>query len=137
MSVRQKLHTTGFTLIELLVVIAIIGILSTLAVVSLGNARAKAREARTRADLSQLRTAFDLLVIDTGQWPGHQTVGFICSNCPTNELCGDASCTNSLLDPEGGINQTDGSYTNWNGPYMAIIPLDPWGNEYFLTRIMI
>lgn len=55
-----KLNKKGFTLIELLVVIAIIGLLSTLAVVSLNNARSKARDARRTADLKTIQSALEL-----------------------------------------------------------------------------
>ncbi|MFA6304454.1 MAG: type II secretion system protein [Patescibacteria group bacterium] len=51
---------SGFTLIELLVVISIIGLLSTLAVVSLNNARAKARDARRLSDLKAVQSALEI-----------------------------------------------------------------------------
>ena len=50
----------GFSLIELLVVIAIIGLLSTMAVVSLNNARQKARDARRQGDLKSIQTAIEM-----------------------------------------------------------------------------
>jgi general secretion pathway protein G len=59
----------GFTLIELLVVIAIIGILSTLAVVSLNNARQKARDAKIVSDVKNIQTALELYFNDTGAYP--------------------------------------------------------------------
>lgn len=69
MKIKTWQSNRGFTLIELLVVISIIGILSTLAVVSLNDARGKARDAKRISDVKQVQTALELFLADRNGYP--------------------------------------------------------------------
>jgi len=57
----------GFTLIELLVVIAVIGMLASIILVSLGPARARARDARRISDVRQMSLALETEAADGGE----------------------------------------------------------------------
>ena len=53
------MNKKGFTLIELLVVIAIIGILSGVVLLNLGSESNKAKDARVKSAMNQIRTAME------------------------------------------------------------------------------
>jgi prepilin-type N-terminal cleavage/methylation domain-containing protein len=114
----------GFTIIELLVTIAIIGILTAITLVSLSVARTKAKIATARGEIEQIHVAMEALANDAGKWPNHKVQEKVDSG-NTNEIW-------DLTPASVGLTDTDGTYLNWKGPYMQTIPLDPWGNPYFL-----
>lgn len=93
----------GFTLIELMLVVIIIGVLSSLVVPRLSGRADKARDAAAKAEIeANIPTALDLYDMDNGGYPAR-----------LNDL---------VSNPSGA--------SNWDGPYLKKIPVDPWGNEY-------
>ncbi len=62
---KTKYEKLGFTLIELLVVIAVIGLLSALMIANYNAARSRARDARRKADLDQIKKGLLLYYNDS------------------------------------------------------------------------
>ncbi len=120
---KYKNRKAGFTLIEILIVLGIIALLTSLTVVGIQQARKRAKISKAQHDIDVIYTAISQLMIDTGEWPGHQTPEEV-NNASNNEIW-------DLNTPEAGIVQTDGNYENWQGPYMPEVREDPWGNNYF------
>ena len=122
----------AFTLIELLIVIAIIGILSTATVVSLNQAKAKARDARRLSDITQIRQALDVYYYSEGAYPNAGPSGTVCYALPAI-----ATCTSATASP----------FTAWVPALTSFIdqplPIDPINREengeiyiYIYTRIL-
>jgi len=114
----------GFTLIELLVVIGIIGILATITTIAVRTARENAKVAKAQSDIDMLHTGIGQLMVDTGEWPGHQV--------PDEVASGSGNEVWNLTSADSGLIATDGAFPGWSGPYVADVPLDPWGNNYFI-----
>ncbi len=115
--------TPGFTLIELLVVIAIIGVLATLAMVAVSFARERAKVAKAQSEINEIYKAMAAMANDTGEWPGHSPVDATSTYSSANLSSGAVGI---VADDVSGT-----PFNNWAGPYMAKIPTDPWGGQYF------
>jgi prepilin-type N-terminal cleavage/methylation domain-containing protein len=112
---RRNIKGTGFTLIELLIAITIIAVLLAIAVPNFLGVRQRARDAKRKAELSELKKAMQLYYSDYNQYPDDSTPGsdggenyqFIgCGTdgdeeCPLNDGCefaaGGADCTSSTI----------------------------------------
>jgi prepilin-type N-terminal cleavage/methylation domain-containing protein len=114
----------GFTLIEFLVVIGIIGILATITIITVRTARENAKVAKAQSDIDMLHTGIGQLMVDSGEWPGHQI--------PDEVAAGSGNEIWNLASADSGLLTTDGAFSGWSGPYVANIPIDPWGNNYFI-----
>ena len=115
-----KGNLTGFTLIELLVVISIIGILASFSVVSLNGARIKARDAKRKADMVQMRIALYLYYDDNLEYPKCGTWDDGEDDFGATADCYSGTLSSSLIDRAK--------------PYMSDLPIDPKNDGIYIYR---
>lgn len=112
----------SFTLIELLVVVAIIGLLASSVVANLSIARARARDARRKADLKTLQTALEVYLAEKDSYPS--TLGIAgCTGAATSAgtpFCGEPSGFGAK-----GYQGANGYIPNLAPEYVSLLPSDP------------
>ena len=98
----------GFTLIELIIVISIISLLAVVGISSFSNVQKNGRDAKRKADLSEIKKALVQYYTDTSTYPAGTATGAMCN-------------------PDCGQSQTNP--TNWivglTPTYADILPVDP------------
>lgn len=107
----------GFTLIELLIVVAIIGLLATITAVALGGSRAKSRDNKRVADMSQIQRALELSYDPGSGYPVAATPTVI-GTPSTDALCAKGSVVSFVADTGAG-NCDEGKV------FMGLVPSDP------------
>src|SRR5947207_11149649 len=95
----------GFTLVEMLLVLMILGVLAAIVVPKMANRGQDARIKATVTQISAFKTALDMFEVDNGYYPKGR---------------------NGLVD----LVQKPRDASSWHGPYLDVIPKDPWGNDY-------
>lgn len=111
----------GFPLVELLVVIVVLAMLAVIVVPRLLGAGERSEEAGLKSDLFALRKAISLFVAHTSAYPA----------C-LEDLATD-SAPASGLDSAGNVKPIDA--TDWNGPYLAPVPIDSISGRDFIYCI--
>lgn len=108
---QQLKSQNGFTLIELLVVISIIGLLASILLIALVQVRAKGRDARRKADMTQVQKALELYYSSNGSYPS--TSG--------------AWWGTSVNGGSHGTSGSSGYIPNLAPTYVDKLPVDPLG----------
>lgn len=108
----ERRNDKGFTLVELLVVVAIIGLLAGIIIISLNNARIRARDARRLSDIRAIISALELYYNDNESYPA-RTTDSCCNGWDQGPCDGDNTFIAGLI----------------SGGYISEVPVDPSGGS--------
>jgi len=117
-----KDNKKGFTLVELLVVISIISLLASFSIVSLGQARVKARNANRLGEMNNVRKALQLYYDNNLEYP--------IVACSIDGSDNDWSGGNY----QGATNDCYNDLSDYLEPYIRKMPSDPFGRGDFEYR---
>jgi general secretion pathway protein G len=117
---RMRSRVSGWTVTEMMIVVLVIALLGAVAVPNIAKSRDTARTEQAKADLELLSNAILQLAWDTGKWPGG-----LDRSVPADPETWD------LTTSAAGLRSATSAFTGWKGPYIAKVPLDPWGMPYF------
>ncbi len=130
-----KQKQTGFTIVELLIVVVVIAILAAITVVAYGGIQGQTRQAKIKADISQLEKA--ILAARNNQ--GGIALRYITNSTATGSGCwGKPDGTNLATLPT-----SDGCWTRYVLTLDAISTassinvrnlIDPWGRPYYIDE---
>ncbi len=102
---NRRKREQGFTLVEMLLVLVILATLAAIVVPKFAGRSEQAKITAAQSQIANFEIMLDAFEVDNGTYPK-----------------GSDGLEDLVNEPNYA--------TNWRGPYMEEIPLDPWGNEY-------